>query len=124
MEYQHSNELKREEQRTIFFFIAASAFASAFASFFIESFSNFVCASKLNVPTLACSASNLVIQSNYIQRIAVEHTHHQNNICGTDPGVLLVTTLYTVLSLIQIHSIQVGMCTLSNHNQTKSFILR
>jgi hypothetical protein len=72
MEDQYSDELKREEQqRTIFFFIAASAFASAFASFFIESFSSFVCASKLNVPTLACSASNLVIQSDYIQRITV-----------------------------------------------------
>jgi hypothetical protein len=45
------------EGRTIFFFNAASAFASAFASFFAVSFSSFVCASRLNVPTLAWRAS-------------------------------------------------------------------
>jgi len=51
---------RRKRDRTIFFFIAASAFASAFASFFAESFSSFVCASKLSAPTFACSASNSV----------------------------------------------------------------
>jgi len=47
MEDQYSEELnEKNKNATIFFFIAASAFASAFASFFIESFSSFVCASN------------------------------------------------------------------------------
>lgn len=47
----------QSDLRTIFFLSAASAFASAFASFFAVSFSSFSCASKLNVPIFACSAS-------------------------------------------------------------------
>lgn len=43
--------------RTIFFLRAASAFFSALASFAAVSFSSFVCASRLSVPSLACSAS-------------------------------------------------------------------
>ena len=49
--------------RTILFFIAASAFASAFASFLALSFSSFDCASRLSVPTFACKASETTIRS-------------------------------------------------------------
>lgn len=44
--------------RTNFFFLAASALASAFASFLAVSSSNLLCASKLIVPSLALIASS------------------------------------------------------------------
>ena len=44
-------------KRTIFFLRAASAFFSALASFAAVSFSSFDWASRLKVPSLACSAS-------------------------------------------------------------------
>ena len=47
----------RVEERTNFFFLAASALASAFASFLAVSSSSLLCASRLIVPSLALTAS-------------------------------------------------------------------
>lgn len=60
--------------RTIFFFIAASAFATAFASFFAVSFSSFDCASILNVPNFACNASTS--PNHKLNLLNITHKHN------------------------------------------------
>lgn len=92
----HSESAKkktpRREERTIFFFRAASAFADAFASFFAVSFSSFCCASKLSVPIFACSASaigTLGDPSDPALGASIPgKTHLRSRTCHTDLSVL------------------------------------
>lgn len=105
-----------------FFLRAASALASAFASFLAVSFSSFVCASRLRVPTLAWRASGMRVRDLQGLTIFAWLTHRLNSTCWINQDVLLLAIPYTVLYWIRIHNIQEEKCRLDESwiNMTKS----
>ena len=102
----------RGGSQTSFFFASARALASAFASFFAVSFSNRACPSRLNVPILACNASDRSQSDpDGLSENGVDHL--PSSIGRRDQIVHPSATPYTWKTEDRTRSTRVGMCILT-----------